>query len=55
MISIYFHNKRNISSAKLLIWPSFLWIWLCTNAPAGMSYKQIIATYTGAENNDEEL
>ena len=24
-----------------------------TNAPAGMSYKQIIASYAGAENKDE--
>jgi GH18 family chitinase len=49
----YFHNKRNIAAAKLLIGLPFYGYGFGGNAPSGMAYKQIIASYPGAENNDE--
>jgi len=49
----YFHNKRNIPAEKLLIGLPFYGYGFGAGVPAGMSYKQIIATYPGSENKDE--
>jgi len=49
----YFHSKRNISPDRLLIGLPFYGYGFGAGAAFGMSYKQIIATYPGAETKDE--
>ena len=51
----YFNRKRNIPSDKLLIGLPFYGYGFGAGTPFGMSYKQIIARYPGAESKDEML